>query len=589
MAISTTNCELHDFFDQPALSTHKKYEALRSFFYEKKSAEEVANKFGYRLSYFYNLTRDFRSRLKKSPNQNVFFLSPKFGRKEKDRDGNVVSLITQLRKQYISIPEIKSILDAKDHRVSEKYIWHILKKEGFAKLPRRSKGVTSRSITNDKIRAPQSIQLEYISEDFSTQNSIGILCLLPYIQKFGIDKVIQNSEYPETESINKFSSILSFVALKLSNVRRYSADDLWCMDRGLGLFAGLNVLPKTGWFSSYSSRVTRSMNLSFLRSLHKIWKSNGLLSDTLNLDFTTIPYWGDDSHLENNWSGKRNKSLSSILSVIAQDPDSGIIDYTDTSIRRDREPQVVFEVLDFYRKEVPQGEDLKYLVFDSKFTPYENLRKLDDNQIKFITIRRRGKNIVEKLESLDKSSWKKTRIMNADGKGRLLKIYEERILLKEYGKSLRQIAITGHGKIKPALLITNDEEIKPEDLVRKYCRRWIVEKGISEQIDFFHLNRVSSSMVIKVDFDLTMTVLSHNLYRLLAKNLPGYTHNTSTSLFEKFVSNSGEIEISRDTIRVKMKKKRNLHALLTEMEKFQNSVLPWMENKKIYFCGASSS
>ena len=201
MVINTSNYELCDFFDRPALPTHKKYEALRSFFYEKKSAEEVAKKFGYKLSYFYNLTRDFRSRLKKSPNQNVFFLSTKFGRKEKDRDGNVTSLITQLRKQYISIPEIKSILDAKNYRVSEKYIWHILKKEGFGKLPRRSKNVTSRSTANDKIKAPQSVQLEYVSEKFSTQNSIGILCLLPYIQKLGIDMVIQNSEYPETERI----------------------------------------------------------------------------------------------------------------------------------------------------------------------------------------------------------------------------------------------------------------------------------------------------------------------------------------------------------------------------------------------------
>ena len=589
MAIYTSNHELRKFFDTPVLSTHKKYEALRSFYYEKKSAEQVARKFGYKLSYFYNLTRDFRSLIKKSQNENVFFLSPKFGRKEKDQHGNVTSLITQLRKQYISIPEIKTILDAKNYSVSEKYIWHILKKEGFGKLPRRSKKVASRSIAAGNIKAPQSVQLEYFPEDFSTQNSIGILCLLPYIQTFGIDKIIQHSEYPETKSINKLSSILSFVALKLSNVRRYSADDLWCMDRGLGLFAGLNVLPKTAWFSSYSSRVTRLMNLSFLKSLHKIWTSNGLLSDTLNLDFTTIPYWGDDSHLENNWSGKRNKALSSILSVIAQDPDSGIIDYTDTSIRHDREPQVVFEVLDFYRKGVPQAEDVKYLVFDSKFTPYGNLRKLDAKGIKFITIRRRGKNIVKELENLEKTDWKKVRIINADGKGRVLKIYEERILLKDYGKSLRQIAITGHGKIKPALLITNDEEIKQEDLVKKYCRRWIVEKGISEQIDFFHLNRVSSSMVIKVDFDLTMTVLSHNLYRLLAKHLPGYTHNTSTSLFEKFVSNSGEIEISCDTIKVKMKKKRNLPALLTEMEKYQDMVLPWMNNKKINFSGASSS
>jgi hypothetical protein len=86
------------------------------------------------------------------------------------------------------------------------------------------------------------------------------------------------------------SSILSFVGLKLSNVKRYSDDDLWCMDRGLGLFAGLNVLPKSAWLSSYSSRVTTEMNLSFLKSMHRIWVEHGLLSDTGNLDFTTIPY-----------------------------------------------------------------------------------------------------------------------------------------------------------------------------------------------------------------------------------------------------------------------------------------------------------
>jgi hypothetical protein len=45
--------------------------------------------------------------------------------------------------------------------------------------------------------------------------------------------------------------------------------------------------------------------------------------------------------------------------------------------------------------------------------------------------------------------------------------------------------------------------------VRKYARRWLVEKGIAEQIDFFHLNRLSSSMVIKVDFDLVTKVSHH--------------------------------------------------------------------------------
>ena len=116
---------------------------------------------------------------------------------------------------------------------------------------------------------------------------------------------------------------MSFLALKLSNIKRYSADDIWCMDRGAGCFAKLNVLPKTAWFSSYSHRVTRQMNICFLSEFHKMWKSHGLLGDTMNLDFTTIPYWGDGDHLENNWSGKRRQSLSSMLAVLAQDPKTG--------------------------------------------------------------------------------------------------------------------------------------------------------------------------------------------------------------------------------------------------------------------------
>ncbi|NSW90925.1 MAG: hypothetical protein HPY74_09715 [Firmicutes bacterium] len=77
------------------------------------------------------------------------------------------------------------------------------------------------------------------------------------------------------------------------------------MDRGVGLFAGLNVLPKAAWFSSYSSSITREMNISFLKSLYLIRKEEGLLSDTVNIDFTAIPYWGDDDPFENNWSPVR--------------------------------------------------------------------------------------------------------------------------------------------------------------------------------------------------------------------------------------------------------------------------------------------
>ena len=466
----------------------------------------------------------------------------------------------------------------------------ILKKEGFARLPRRDNKSKQEcnAQAKPKISAPKSTKLSLKSEIFSSQN-IGILCLLPYIKKYGLDVLIQQSLYPETKTITKLSSLLSFIGLKSSSIRRYSADDLWCMDRGMGLFAVLNVLPKTAWFSSYSHRVTRNMNIDFLRKLHKVWLDNGFLSDTMNLDFTTIPYWGDDEHLENNWSGKRRTALASMLSVLAQDPDSGIIDYGDVNVKHKNKPEVVLEFLDFYRGGTLKGQTLKYLVFDSQFTTYYNLRQLDNRDVKFITIRRRGKNIVDKLDRLPRNHWKKIRVMNADGKGRTLKILEEKVIIRDYGKPIRQLAITGHGKIKPALLITNDFSISPEDLVRKYSRRWLVEKEISEQIDFFHLNRVSSSIVIKVDFDFTMTILTHNLYKLFVSNLPGYSHQADITIFEKLLCNSGEVKIAPETIYVSLKKKRHLPVLLTELQKFQSQKISWLGNRNLIFSGASTS
>jgi len=231
---------------------------------------------------------------------------------------------------------------------------------------------------------------------------------------------------------------------------------------------------------------------------------------------------------------------------------------------------------------------LKYLVFDSKFTTYENLSKLSKD-IKFLTIRRRGKKIVKQLDSKPASAWKKIRVPMLDGKGRWLKVIDEKTFLKDYGDDLRQIAITGHGKIKPALIITNDFDKPCTEIVPKYTRRWLVEKGISEQIEFFHLNRLSSSMVIKVDFDLTMSILAHNLLRIFAMELTGFSHSTDLSLFNKFLSMNGSVEILSDRIVIKMKKKRNLPALLTAMEPFQKIRIAFLGNRYLLFTGDTTS
>ena len=582
-----------DYFESRDLVVKKKYDALRDFFYNKENADAVAKKYGYTLSTFYSLTKEFRKVLSQNQQDDYFFISKYKGRKHKEPAAGVDQLIIDMRKKNYSTEDILQSLQATGNKVSYQYVFQLLRLEGFAKLTRRTKQEKA-SLEVPKLEAPVSKEISFDNESFITSSS-GLLCFLPYINKYGIGRLVEGSGYPGTKQISTLSSIMSFLALKLNNIRRYSCDDLWCMDRGSGLFAGLNVLPKNAWFSSYSHRITREVNLAFLKGLHRIWSANGLLTDTTNLDFTTIPYWGDDSHLENNWSGKRNKALSSMLAVLAQDPDSGIIDYGDADIKHKNESAVVLEYLDFYRQTDSGNQELKYLVFDSKFTNYENLSTLDEKSVKFVTIRRRGKKIIEEINNIPGTKRKKIRVEASGLKKRTLWVYDDTITLPGYkdkqgkAKPIRQVAITGHGRIKPALIITNDFDIKTEVVVRKYARRWLVEKGISEQIDFFHLNRVSSSMVIKVDFDLTMTILAHNIYRLFALALERYAHLSDEKIFEKFVAIQGKISINEKQIIVDIKKRRDLPLILETMNNYKDVKYDIFEGRTMKFTGATSS
>lgn len=579
---------IQDFFEKPSTSSHRQYEALRAYLYENIPAKDVSKRYGYTEASLYCFASRLKKQLAADPSAPLFFITPNVGRPAKKHNNEINTLIIELRKKYLSVSDIKAITDAQKAGVSENYIYKLLKREGFARLPRRSRATKTQIEKPKQLRALPAALLARQEESFCTTH-IGLLCFLPYLINSGLAQLINDSLFPETKTLPKINSILSFVALKLSSIKRYSSDDLWCMDRGCGLFAGLTVLPKAAWLSSYSHRVTREMNVSFLKSMHQLWQKKNWLSDTTNLDFVSIPYWGDDSHLENNWSGTRHQALSSILAVIAHDPETGFITYGDTTVRHDNEANIALEFLDFYRES--GGQDVKYLVFDSKFTIYKNLSKLDDNGVKFVTIRRRGKKIVESIDKLPAAAWQKVRVPTSHGKTRLLNVNDSIIQIKAYSKDrhIRQIAITGHGKIKPALIITNDFTINTTDVIRKYARRWLVEKTISEQTHFFHLNRNSSSMVIKVDFDLTMTILAHNLYRLLARDLVGYEHTTAFSLYEKFICNSGSISISDNAIVASMKKKRNLPELLTRMNQLGDVKIPWLDGRELKITAASNT
>ena len=96
-------------------------------------------------------------------------------------------------------------------------------------------------------------------------------------------------------------------------------------------------------------------------------------------------------------------------------------------------------------------------------------------------------------------------------------------------------------------------------------------------------------MVIKVDFDLTMSILTHNLFRFLANDLQRFEHLSDQNLYDKFLLNSADIIIDNQKITVKYKKKRNLPLLIETMNNYKGFSYPWLVNKNISFEGASYS
>ena len=91
--------------------------------------------------------------------------------------------------------------------------------------------------------------------------------------------------------------------------------------------------------------------------------------DYINLDFHTIPHYGDESNMEKLWCGSRNKALKGANTVFAQDSKNNMIIYTRADIIRKEESEEVKNFI-IYWKKVNGGDLNETLVFDCNFTKY---------------------------------------------------------------------------------------------------------------------------------------------------------------------------------------------------------------------------
>jgi transposase len=531
------------YFIKPIHEWQKRYEALRASFVDRLPAVAVAERFGYSVAYIHLLRHQFTT-------SKIDFAEPvpEGGSARYRVTADTRRKIRAWREKELSAGEIAQLLSEEGVEISVRTVERVLAEEGFPKLPRRTRLKIGLTVKGAEVpQRTAGIAIGQMEGQRFTCESAGVFLFAPFLEKFQPAELIRSAGLPGSKVIPAVSYFLSFLALKLIGTERYGHMGDHAFDPGLGLFAGVNVLPKCTAMSTYSYSLDEVHILKLQQAFVKKAVRLGLYDGSIiNLDFHTIPHYGDESVLQGHWAGARGKRMKGALTLFAQDAASKLVLYTAADIMKEEANEQVLNVLSFWKK-IHRGVASTF-VFDSKFTTYEHLSVLNSQGVRFITLRRRGKKLIENLEGL--SPWEKIHIPHDKRKYPNPYVHQSFIALKDYEGQLRQIILRGNGHEKPAFLITNDLTAPVELIVSNYARRWRVENVISEAVKFFNLNALSSPILVKVHFDVLMTMIADTLYSMLAQKLRGFEQCDAQKIYRHFIRSKADVEITTGEVHV---------------------------------------
>ncbi len=563
------------FFLHPVYEWQKRYEALRASFVDRLPAAVVAERFGYSASYVNLLRHQF-------VHGKIDFSEPVPEGKIKRRkvDSLTRTKICSWREHRLSAGEIAQLLSEDGIEISVRTVERILAEEGYPKLPRRTRLKIGLTVQGAKVpETSQAISMEEWDNRKHECQDAGIFIFAPFIQRLNIPQIVKNAGLPGSKMIPAISYFLSFLAVKLVGTQRYSHMGDHAFDSGIGLFAGLNVLPKCTAMSTYSYGLDPPELLRLQRNFIKQVDKLGLIDKAvINLDFHTVPHFGEESVLQKHWAGARNKRMKGALTLFAQDAASKLILYTAADIQKDEADDQILVFLKYWKgiqRRIPPT-----FVFDSKFTTYANLSALNQMGIKFITLRRRGKRLIDNIDKID--HWNRIHIPHAKRKYPNPLVHESHIEVKGYEGFLRQVIIRGNGREKPTFLISNDFDSPLELIVSNYSRRWRVENAIAEAVKFFNLNALSSPILIKVHFDVIMTMIADTLYCMLAKKLRGFEECDAPKIYRHFIKGKGKIVAKEGNLTVIFPKRAHNPILRAVPWHRMPSVLNWLDGANLH-------
>lgn len=120
------------FFSSPTDVTQRRYEALRAYFVEGRTAAEVAARFGYAPSTVVAMARDF------TPEPSSFFLTHRPGPRVAPAKAAARPEVLRLRAAGYSVTDITEALAHSPTPLNRTGVWEICRDEGYERLPTRA-------------------------------------------------------------------------------------------------------------------------------------------------------------------------------------------------------------------------------------------------------------------------------------------------------------------------------------------------------------------------------------------------------------------------------------------------------------------
>jgi transposase len=566
-------------FQQPDSPAQRRYEICRAYFHQGATADQLAERFQLHVGTVRVIVRDFA----RDPDINSFFSADWPGPKTSPKRTAIHQRACELRHQGNTLSETQATLLKEGFDVSESYLFRILRRAGLTATRHHRSTPQPGQSANDGSVVPDIADVRSLSlEDgrrFPTKVA-GLFLFLPLLLDLDLPRAVAEARLPGSEAIPPLQALLALLVPKLLGKRRVSHISDLCDDEGAGLFAGLNALPKVTYATDYSYKTERAMTERLIAAvIAKTPLGDPPLS--FNLDFHAIPFRGNAPDLENHWVPMRNRALPSIMAFVAQATGRRVLCYATANVLRNEADAMVSKFADYWKEQT--GQYPARLLFDSRATTYAGLNQLNQRQVGFITIRRRGSGMLTRVERLPAESWGHCQITQAKGKRRQVRYIDEPVRLDGYEGDLRQLIVTGLGHESPTFFLTNDRP-QPQtarEVIQTYASRNHVENQLGEQITFFHLDCLCSDVRLNVDFDLTLTVLADLLYRNLANWLKGFEQAGPSRLFRKIVDTPGTIEITARGIVVRLNKRAH-NPLLKEAGLMRPTrAVPWLSGRSV--------